>query len=66
GALLVERLGADGINVFQASRQAAGQTVFHLHFHLLPRWSGDNMLNVHSIRAEVTDDLETTYARITG
>ena len=66
GALLVDRLGADGINVFQASRQAAGQTVFHLHFHLLPRWSGDNMLNMHSIRAEVTDDLATTHARITG
>lgn len=66
GALLVDRLGADGINVFQASRRAAGQTVFHLHFHLLPRWRGDNMLNVHSIRAEVTDDLATTHARITG
>ncbi len=65
GRLLVERLGADGINVFQASRAPAGQTVFHLHFHLFPRWSGDGMLNVHSIRAAVTEDVAATYARLT-
>ena len=65
GRLLVDRLGADGINVFQASRAPAGQTVFHLHFHLLPRWSDDGLLNVHSIRAAVTEDVATTYARLT-
>jgi histidine triad (HIT) family protein len=66
GRLLVDRLGADGINVFQASRAPAGQTVFHLHFHLLPRWSGDGMLNVHSIRTQVREDRDTTFARLTG
>jgi histidine triad (HIT) family protein len=64
--LLVERLGADGLNVFQASRAPAGQTVFHLHFHLLPRWTNDGLLNVHSIRAEVREDPATTLARLTG
>lgn len=66
GRLLVERLGADGINVFQASRAPAGQTVFHLHFHLLPRWVGDDMLSMHSIRAELREDRETTHARLIG
>lgn len=42
--LLVERLGADGINIVQSSGAAAGQEVFHLHVHLVPRWHGDRLL----------------------
>lgn len=65
-ALLVERLDADGINAFQATRAAAGQTVFHLHVHLLPRHTGDGLINVHALRGAITDDLATTHARIVG
>ena len=31
---------ADGVAIMQFSEAASGQTVFHLHFHILPRWSG--------------------------
>jgi histidine triad (HIT) family protein len=31
---------ADGVNVFQFNEGAAGQTVFHLHFHIIPRKDG--------------------------
>ncbi len=34
-------LGCDGFNVVQNNGLAAGQTVFHLHFHIIPRY-GDN------------------------
>ena len=41
---LRESLKPDGLNVLQANGRAAGQSVFHLHFHLIPRWRGDSLL----------------------
>jgi histidine triad (HIT) family protein len=32
--------GADGIRVAQFNEAAAGQTVFHLHFHVIPAYEG--------------------------
>jgi histidine triad (HIT) family protein len=43
--ILSTRLPADGISILQANGRAAGQEVFHLHFHLVPRWHGDRPLN---------------------
>lgn len=34
-------LGCDGFNILQNNGEAAGQTVRHLHFHIVPRWNGD-------------------------
>ena len=33
-----EVLGCDGYNVLQNNGEAAGQTVFHFHMHLIPRY----------------------------
>ena len=33
-------LAADGLTVLQFNESAGGQVVFHLHFHILPRWTG--------------------------
>jgi histidine triad (HIT) family protein len=33
-------MAADGITVQQFNELAGGQVVFHLHFHILPRWTG--------------------------
>ena len=38
---LKEALGCDGFHILQNNGEAAGQTVRHLHFHIVPRWSGD-------------------------
>jgi len=32
----------EGFNIFINNGRVAGQTVFHLHFHLIPRRQGDN------------------------
>lgn len=34
-------MAADGITLHQFSEAAAGQVVFHLHFHVMPRKAGD-------------------------
>jgi len=31
---------ADGVTIMQFNEPAAGQTVFHLHFHVIPRFDG--------------------------
>lgn len=36
-------LGCDGYNIVQNNKEAAGQTVFHFHMHLIPRYKGDNV-----------------------
>ncbi len=33
----------DGLNVLQNNGEAAGQTVFHFHMHLIPRYKGDTV-----------------------
>ena len=43
GAKLVEGLGCDGLNIVQNNGEAAGQTVFHFHMHLIPRYNGDSV-----------------------
>lgn len=38
---MTDRLGADGFNLVQNNNTCAGQTVFHFHFHLIPRYEND-------------------------
>ena len=38
-----EVLLCDGFNILQNNGEAAGQTVKHLHFHIVPRLAGDDL-----------------------
>ena len=42
-AKVVQRLGAEGVNVIQNNGSAAWQTVFHYHVHVVPRYGGDGI-----------------------
>ena len=43
---LQEKLGASGINIINNNEEAAGQTVFHTHVHLLPRFDATDGLKL--------------------
>ena len=39
--LITEKMNCDGFNIVQNNGTVAGQTVFHFHMHLIPRYEGD-------------------------
>lgn len=46
-----KELNSNGVNIMHASGQDAQQSVFHLHFHVVPRYPDDNLdLWFHSIK----------------
>ncbi len=40
-------VGAEGINIGINNEHAAGQLVFHIHVHIIPRWSDDGHAQWH-------------------
>lgn len=40
---MTEALKCDGFNIVQNNGEPAGQTVFHFHMHLIPRYKNDNV-----------------------
>ena len=42
-AAMKKALKCDGIHLLQNNGEAAGQTVFHFHLHLIPRYEGDQV-----------------------
>jgi histidine triad (HIT) family protein len=60
--LVSDRLGADGVNLLQATGKAAFQTVMHFHVHVLPRYADDGFVlpfeRTPGVDAEL-DDLAT-------
>jgi histidine triad (HIT) family protein len=41
----IDRLGAEGVNVFHSTGEAASQVVFHFHLHVIPRYPDDGLRN---------------------
>ena len=39
-----EKLGCDGVNIVQNNEETAGQTVFHFHMHVIPRYKDDGQV----------------------
>lgn len=55
GGILKEGLQAEGLNLVQNNGEAAGQTVFHFHMHIIPRYAEDTV-NVKWKPGTLTED----------
>ena len=56
-AALKKAYNCDGVNILQNNGEAAGQTVFHLHIHVIPRFVGDTV-SMHWKPGEMPADME--------
>lgn len=57
---MMEHLGCEGLNVVQNNGELAGQTVFHYHMHLIPRYRTDGQSigwKPQEISAEELDEI---------
>mgnify|MGYP001626151705 CR=1 FL=1 len=41
--LMMDNLGCDGINLINSTGRSAGQTIFHFHVHVIPRFTGKSI-----------------------
>ena len=56
--LLIETYLPDGFNIGINEGEAAGQTIEHLHIHLIPRYEGDVVCPRGGIRGVIPDKKE--------
>ena len=54
---LAAELNCDGFNLLQNNEAIAGQTIFHFHIHLIPRYKDDNVS-----LAPTPGELDTAFA----
>lgn len=66
-AIRLSSLPCEGINLFVADGEAAGQEVFHHHLHVIPRWANDGF-DIRASSWDVPmpnrDDLDSNAASI--
>jgi histidine triad (HIT) family protein len=54
----------EGLSLYQANGKAAGQTVFHFHMHLVPRYADDGMNLSWPVKNPPREKLEENAAKI--
>jgi histidine triad (HIT) family protein len=53
---VVKALKPDGVTVTQFNGEDAGQTIFHLHFHIIPRYAGQRLAgHGHGNKADIAE-----------
>ena len=58
---MTKKLSCDGFNVVQNNGEIAGQTVFHFHIHLIPRYKDDQQnltWEQHTYEDAAMDEIE--------
>lgn len=61
-----EKLGCDGFNIVQNNGETAGQTVFHFHMHLIPRYVEDNQKIGWTPTSPSAEELDDIRNKIIG
>jgi histidine triad (HIT) family protein len=56
GQIQMTMLNARGVNILTNAYPAAGQTVLHVHMHVIPRYSPDDRLRIDMLPANKTTD----------
>ncbi|MDE6964690.1 MAG: HIT family protein [Lachnospiraceae bacterium] len=63
--VMTDRLSCDGFNILQNNGEIAGQSVFHFHMHLLPRYKDDGEILKYIPRNPDPKELEQIRKTIT-
>jgi len=56
--------GADGISIVQQNGKAAGQDIFHIHVHIIPRFQGARMPRFGELTQANREKLDDTATKI--
>ena len=64
GAAMKKGLGCSGFNVVQNNGKSAGQTVFHFHMHIIPRYDGGPEMVSWKPGEASGEELEETAGKI--
>ena len=62
---MTEKLNCDGFNIVQNNGEVAGQTVFHFHMHLIPRYKNDGEILKYIAGEPTQEELAQTKKTIT-
>jgi len=60
GKAMKKSLNCEGFNIVQNNGEAAGQTVFHFHTHIIPRYKSDKSMIYWEGKTVTKEELETT------
>lgn len=63
--LMTDKLGCDGFNLVQNNGEVAGQTVFHFHMHLIPRYNDGSEILKYGVKSFSQEELAEIKKQIT-
>ena len=64
GTAQMNAFGCDGFNLIQNNGESAGQSVFHLHLHVIPRKTGDDALKLWKPGETTPEEMRETAEMI--
>jgi histidine triad (HIT) family protein len=64
--LMRDKLGCEGFNLIQNNNEIAGQSVFHFHMHLIPRYTDDGQNLVMKANKMTDEELDSIKNQILG